>query len=106
MKRTLSVLALGALTLAFALSAPTVKAETNNPGSKKVRHVLLISIDGMHAVDFYNCAHGIAGVNGGEPYCPNMAALSPTAINYVNVTSSRPSDSFPGMSALMTGGTP
>jgi hypothetical protein len=25
-------------------------------GSDKVRHVLLLSIDGMHAVDFYNCA--------------------------------------------------
>ena len=36
---------------------------------------LLISIDGMHALDFKNCAHGIAGVNDGKPYCPNLAAL-------------------------------
>ena len=42
---------------------------------KKIRHVLLLSIDGMHAVDFYNCVHGVAGVNGGNPYCPNLAAL-------------------------------
>jgi hypothetical protein len=60
----------------------------------------------MHAVDFYNCTHGVAGVNGGEAYCPNMAALSQTAINYVNATSSKPSDSFPGMAALASGGTP
>jgi len=75
-------------------------------GSGNIKHVLLLSIDGMHAVDFYNCAHGIAGVNGGSPYCPNMAALSQTAINYVNATSSKPSDSFPGLTALITGGSP
>ena len=68
--------------------------------------MLLLSIDGMHAVDFYNCAHGVAGVNDGNPYCPNMAALGRTAINYVNTTSSKPSDSFPGLTALITGGSP
>ena len=56
----------------------------------------LLGIDGMHAVDFYNCAHGIAGANGGDPYCPNMAALSKTAINYVAASSSKPSDCNPG----------
>jgi hypothetical protein len=81
-------------------------AQTNTVGSGKIKHVLLLSIDGMHAVDFYNCTHGVAGVNGGEAYCPNMAALSQTAINYVNATSSKPSDSFPGMAALASGGTP
>jgi hypothetical protein len=60
----------------------------------------------MHAVDFYNCANGIAGVNGGEAYCPNMAALAQTGINYVNAESAKPSDSFPGMAALASGGTP
>src|ERR1700678_4560351 len=35
-----------------------------------------------------------------------MAALSQTAINYVNATSSKPSDSLPGMAALASGGTP
>ena len=62
----------------------------------KIKHVLLLSIDGMHAVDFYNCSHGIAGANGGDPYCPNLAALSQTGINYVDTSSSKPSDSFPG----------
>jgi hypothetical protein len=68
--------------------------------------VLLLSIDGMHAVDFYNCSHGIAGVNGGNPYCPNMAALSRHAINYVAAVSSKPSDSFPGLAAIVSGGSP
>jgi Type I phosphodiesterase / nucleotide pyrophosphatase len=60
----------------------------------------------MHAVDFYNCAHGIAGVNDGTSYCPNMENLSRTAINYVATSSSKPSDSFPGLAALTTGGSP
>jgi hypothetical protein len=86
--------------------APRAAADTDKVGSKHIKHVLLLSIDGMHAVDFYNCAHGISGANGGEPYCPNMAALSRTGINYVGAISSRPSDSFPGIAALVTGGTP
>ncbi len=60
----------------------------------------------MHAVDFHNCAHGIEGANGGAPYCPNMQALSQTGINYVDTQSSKPSDSFPGLAALVTGGSP
>jgi Type I phosphodiesterase / nucleotide pyrophosphatase len=81
-------------------------ADTNKVGTKHVKHVLLLSIDGMHAVDLYNCTHGITGANGGDPYCPNMAALSHTAINYVATESSKPSDSFPGLAALVTGGSP
>ena len=68
-----------------------------------IRHVLLISIDGMHAVDFLNCSQGI---NGGEPYCPNLAALAGTGVNYLNTSTSKPSDSFPGLMALVTGGSP
>jgi predicted AlkP superfamily pyrophosphatase or phosphodiesterase len=74
------------------------------PGSGNIKHVLLLSIDGMHAVDFYNCAHGIEGVNGGDPYCPNLAALGNHAVNYVGTISSKPSDSFPGLATLVTGG--
>src|SRR5580658_6389568 len=94
-----------ALMVAVASSAG-MAADTSTVGSAKIKHVLLLSIDGMHAVDFYNCAHGIPGVNGGYTYCPNMAGLSQTGINYVNTESSKPSDSFPGMAALASGGTP
>lgn len=107
MKAKKLVLAGVALVSTLALSTHEIAAQTNNNvGSGKIKHVLLLSIDGIHAVDFYNCTHGIAGVNGGNPYCPNMATLSQTAINYVNTTSSKPSDSFPGMAALASGGTP
>jgi hypothetical protein len=75
-------------------------------GSGKIKHVLLLSIDGMHAVDLYNCTHGISGANGGGPYCPNLASLTQHAVNYVAAVSSKPSDSFPGLAALVTGGSP
>jgi hypothetical protein len=75
-------------------------------GDSRVRHVLLISIDGIHAVDYLNCSQGIKGVNGGSPYCPQLAALGESGVNYTRTTTSRPSDSFPGLMALVTGGTP
>jgi hypothetical protein len=108
MKANRLFLVLTAAVVAVALTplTPGTAADTSSVGSGKIKHVLLLSIDGMHAVDFYNCSHGIAGVNDGNPYCPNMAALSQTGINYVNVTSSRPSDSFPGLAAIVTGGSP
>lgn len=58
--------------LAVTLSALTygVAADTSTVGSEKVKHVLLLSIDGMHAVDFYNCAHGIAARTMAIPIAP------------------------------------
>jgi hypothetical protein len=106
MKTNKIVRAGAVLAVALASSIQLTAAEKNSVGSGKIKHVLLLSIDGMHAVDLYNCSNGIAGVNGGEPYCPNLAALSQTGINYVNTESSKPSDSFPGMAALASGGTP
>ncbi|HEX6495816.1 MAG TPA: alkaline phosphatase family protein, partial [Acidobacteriaceae bacterium] len=74
--------------------------------SDHIKRVLLISIDGMHAIDYQNCAHGISGVNNGAPYCPNLAALGSDGVSYVAASTSRPSDSFPGLTAIVTGGTP
>jgi len=100
--------ALGAILLAAATIGPTARAQgwdqSDNPNG--VRHVLLVSIDGMHAVDFANCANGISTVNNGEPYCPALAALGQTGINYVAASTSKPSDSFPGLIAIVTGGSP
>ncbi|HZP45800.1 MAG TPA: alkaline phosphatase family protein [Candidatus Binataceae bacterium] len=74
--------------------------------STNVNHVLLISVDGMHALDFINCSRGLSGVNGGLPYCPNLNALANNGYNYINTSTSKPSDSFPGLMALVTGGSP
>lgn len=73
---------------------------------KKIKRVLLVSIDGMHALDFTNCAKGIPGVNGGTPYCPDLAELAENGVNYLQAFASKPSDSFPGTVALLTGATP
>src|SRR5262245_13169009 len=72
----------------------------------EIRRVLLISIDGMHALDFANCSEGISSANGGDPYCPNLKRLSHTGVKYLQASSSRPSDSFPGLMAQITGGSP
>ena len=79
------------------LLVPQVGAQQVNDRNG-VRHVLLVSIDGMHALDYENC------VKGG--FCPNLAALGQTGVNYTRTSSARPSDSFPGLMAIVTGGTP
>ena len=63
-----------------------------------VARVLLISIDGMHAVDL---ARYVAGN-------PNstLAQLSRKGRTYTRASCSKPSDSFPGLLAMITGGTP
>ncbi len=76
------------------------------PHNSKIKHVLLISVDGMHAVDFKNCANGISTANNGDPYCPAIAALSKSGVHYVAASASKPSDSFPGLTAILTGGSP
>src|SRR5271154_4837482 len=88
-----------AIAVTLTSSTNAMAAGTDAVGSERIKHVLLLSIDGMHAVDFYNCSHGIAGVNSGQPYCPNMAALAKTGINYVAASASKPSDSAPGLMA-------
>src|SRR5580698_1840411 len=105
---TAKKLVLAGIAAAIALASSTlgIAADTSTVGSRYIKHVLLLSIDGMHAVDFYNCANGVASINNGDAYCPNLAALSQTGINYVAAASSTPSDSFPGIAALVTGGSP
>jgi hypothetical protein len=93
----------GCALLVIVAATPYVQARPRPNGQgfgHSIRHVLLISIDGMHAVDFINCANGISGANNEEPYCPNLAALKAHGINYLYTSTSRPSDSFPGLMAL------
>ncbi len=91
--------------LAASTAAPCL-ADDDLGERGEIRRVLLISIDGMHAVDYVNCAKGISGANGGSPYCPALAELSKTGINYRNASTSKPSDSFPGLTAIVSGGSP
>jgi hypothetical protein len=52
----------------------------------------------MHAVDFGNCLK-----NG---TCPHLAALAEHGVTYTRASASKPSDSFPGLTNIVTGGTP
>src|SRR5580692_795773 len=98
--------AIAVLTVLATCSTVSAVAQDNDWGKGSIKHVLLVSVDGMHAVDFENCAKGISTVNNGEPYCPALAALGKTGINYVAASTSKPSDSFPGLIAIVTGGSP
>ena len=95
-KLRLSV-AISALVLAAGLT-PQVHAASHGP----IKRVLLISIDGMHELDLLNC---VGGGEEGVPYCPNLANLVQSGISYVDASTSKPSDSFPGLTAQITGGT-
>jgi hypothetical protein len=83
--------------LALLMATSPAKADDDLHG-KKVKHVLLISIDGMHAVDYANCV--------ASNTCPHLAALGKTGVNYARTTTSRPSDSFPGLMSIVSGGSP
>jgi hypothetical protein len=64
----------------------------------KIEHVLLISVDGLHAIDVSNyiTAHPDS----------TLAALAKRGIRYDNAYIPSISDSFPGLAALITGGSP
>src|ERR1700730_3370556 len=94
-----------ALLLASLSASPAYsQAEDHFKGRSEIKHVLLISIDGFHAVDYLNCSKGVKGVNGGDPYCPNLAELGENGLNYLETSTSKPSDSFPGLTAIVSGG--
>jgi hypothetical protein len=64
----------------------------------KIRHVLLISVDGLHALD-------VARYVENHPQSA-LAELSRHGITYSNARTPANSDSFPGLLALVTGGSP
>ena len=88
-------LAAGVSALFVLLTASSAVAGDKMNDRNQIKHVLLISVDGMHAVDFLNCAKGISTVNSGQPYCPAIAGLAKNGINYVSASTAKPSDSFP-----------
>jgi hypothetical protein len=63
-----------------------------------IDHVLLISVDGLHALDVANFVE--ANPNSA------LAELSRHGITYSNARTPANSDSFPGLLALVTGGSP
>lgn len=90
-----------AFLIAVLLALPVVAFAGEGDGDNDhgpTKHVLLISIDGMHAVDFENCAQNNT--------CPHLAALATHGVTYTRASAAKPSDSFPGLTNIVTGGTP
>ena len=84
--------------IATALVAATpASISFADEGHRDVQHVLLLSIDGFHAVDLEICI--------AKRTCPNLAKLTEHGITYTNASATKPSDSFPGLLAQVTGGT-
>src|SRR5580693_4097584 len=90
-KRNL-VLALSVLLIGSILAV----AENGSEG--RYRHVLLISVDGLHALD-------VARFVESHPNSA-LAELAKHGITYSNASTPAHSDSFPGLLALVTGGSP
>ena len=84
-------LLLAALVLASSIS--TLAQERS-----RIKHVLLISVDGLHALDVANYV----------TKNPNsaLAELARHGVTYSNARTPALSDSFPGLLALVTGGSP
>ena len=85
----------------LACSATVTKADDDDRQSQSrhgYKHVLLISVDGMHAVDL---TRWIQSHPGGH-----FAQLADHGVVYPNAYTTAPSDSYPGMLAQVTGGTP
>jgi hypothetical protein len=85
--------------LVVAASAAYADSDDGILGERhEIKRVLLISVDGLHALDLANYV-------GSHPDS-NLAALSRHGVTYTNNATSSPSDSFPGLASLVTGGSP
>jgi arylsulfatase A-like enzyme len=92
----LAIHGIAAQTLTANISA-SQSSDTNQAGSQ-IKHVLLISVDGMHQSDleWYITDHPDS----------TLAQLANNGMEYTNTQTSDPSDSDPGGTALMTGADP
>jgi hypothetical protein len=84
--------------IALASVAAHHAAATEPAVSSDYEHVLLISVDGMHAIDLANWVQNHPS--------SNFAKLANTGIVYPNTFTTAPSDSYPGMIAQVTGASP
>ena len=90
---------LAAALLGLAIGSASLAVAHEGGEDRNHNRVLLISIDGMHALDFQNC---VAAGHLSRTWPP----WRDSGVNYTRTSTSKPSDSFPGLMALVTGGTP
>ena len=84
-----------ALTAGLGVAATAQAARAPHP---LARHVLLISVDGLHAADLARYVHA-------HPHSA-LAELARRGVTYTGAKTTFPSDSFPGMVAQVTGAPP
>ncbi len=80
------------------LAAAALCAMSVSAAAAKIEHVVLISVDGLHAAD-------MARFISKNPTSA-MATLAGHGVVYSNAKTTFPSDSFPGLLSMLTGGTP
>ncbi len=81
-----------------SLSGLCQNLRADQPEIASVERVLVLSIDGMHALDLANYVKAYPE--------STLAKLVATGVNFTNASTTRPSDSFPAMVAIFTGGSP
>src|SRR6476660_6826263 len=86
------------LALSLLLFGSFVAVADEHDRDEHVHHVLLISVDGLHALDVANY---VANHKGSA-----LAELASHGITFSNARTPALSDSFPGLLALVTGGSP
>ena len=87
---------LGALTAAY--SHEKMESWEKGEHEQDIDRILLISVDGLHALDLarYASMHPAS----------TMARLVGMGTTYTSASAAKPSDSFPGLLAIVTGGSP
>ena len=84
--------------IAAAVSSVHADADVELLRDARIQHVLLISIDGLHALD-------VARFVESHPNSA-LADLASHGVTYSNASTPAHTDSFPGLLALVTGGSP
>src|SRR5262245_5989750 len=93
-----AILAGAFIVLAVTTRPIRAQFDADQDDDSRIRHVLLISVDGMHQIDLERYLAG-------HPHSA-FAQLMRHGVEYTHASASRPSDSFPGLLAFMTGGSP
>lgn len=93
-----SVLLLGILLLTGTGVDAAIHGTASASSAPTAKHVLLLSVDGLHQSDleWYVNAHPTS----------TLATLVKQGVSFTNAQAPFPSDSFPGLTAPMTGGNP
>jgi len=82
----------------FGANAQNSHDNRATPRQHSVQHVLLLSVDGMHNLDLANLVKNRPG--------SALSILSSHAVTYSNASTSFPSNSWPGLLSMVTGGSP